>query len=110
MFIRSLVPLLCLAVLASASARAATAHEQEQLVLILRQLDNIETLAKTSAAGLPERAGERYRFDYQRLLEDIRRVREGVQGYLTPSRAQPRDLEALAAHYRREPSRQEADR
>ena len=53
MLIRSLVPLLFLAVLALAPARAATAHEQAQLVLILRQLDNIETLAKNRSPRCP---------------------------------------------------------
>ena len=43
---------------------------------------------------------ERYRFDYLRLSQDIQRIRHGVQGYLSPSRAQPREPSELVGDYR----------
>ena len=55
-----------------------------------------------SAARAPIQPGERYHFDYPRLLADLARVRAGIQAHLTPSRAQPRDPSELAGDYRTE--------
>jgi RAQPRD family integrative conjugative element protein len=85
---------------AHSSGYAASAHEQEQLSLVQQQLDTIERLAaraKTPGTAEPD---ERYRFDYLRLSQDIQRIRHGVQGYLSPSRAQPRDPSELVGDYR----------
>ena len=79
---------------------AGTADEQANLELILRQLSMIEKVAQKSA-NLPAVEGGRYHFDYQRLLEDLGQVRTGIQGYLSPSRAQPRDPGQLTGHYTR---------
>lgn len=82
------------------SSYAASAHEQSQLSLILQQLDTIERLVtRAKTAGMAESV-ERYRFDYPRLTQDIQRIRHGVQGYLSPSRAQPRDPSELVGDYR----------
>lgn len=81
---------------------AATAYEQAQLALVLKQLGHIDALAKAAATSEPARRGERYRFDYQRLEADIQRIRQGVRGYLSPSRAQPRDVGELSGGYLRE--------
>lgn len=79
---------------------AASGHEQDQLSLVQQQLDIIERLAtQAEAAGTAEPV-ERYRFDYLRLSQDIQRIRHGVQGYLSPSRAQPRDPSELVGEYR----------
>lgn len=79
---------------------AASAHEQDQFSLILQQLDTIERLVtRAKTAGTAESV-ERYRFDYPRLTQDIQRIRHGVQGYLSPSRAQPRDPTELVGDYR----------
>ncbi|AOA05124.1 RAQPRD family integrative conjugative element protein [Pseudomonas sp. ChxA] len=82
------------------SSYAATAHEQEQLSLILQQLDIIERLATQATATSASEPGNRYRFDYPSLMQDIQRIRQGVQGYLSPSRAQPRDPTELVGDYR----------
>jgi len=37
------------------------------------------------------------------LLAELARVRAGIQAYLTPLRAEPRDLSELAGDYRTEP-------
>ena len=82
------------------SGYAASAHEQEQLSLVQQQLDTIERLAaraKTPGTAEPD---ERYRFDYLRLSQDIQRIHKGVQDYLSPSRAQPRDPTELVGDYR----------
>jgi RAQPRD family integrative conjugative element protein len=85
---------------AQTQAPAQPASEPARLAMLLRQLETLERLAQdaTQLAG----DGERYRFDYARLSEDLKRVRAGIEGHLTPSRAQPRDSQALIGAYRRE--------
>jgi RAQPRD family integrative conjugative element protein len=93
------VCVLSLAVAGSSPAFADEALEHERLAALVRQLDLIDPLAEGAArAASPERA--RYRFDYHRLREDLKRVRAGVQDYLTPLRAQPRDPSPLIGHYK----------
>ncbi|MFJ4443342.1 RAQPRD family integrative conjugative element protein [Pseudomonas sp. NPDC089422] len=72
--------------------------ERAQLATVLRQLDAIERHAESSAA-LSHQIAARYHFDYLRLREDIQRIRTGVQDYLTPQRAQPRDPAAMLGEY-----------
>jgi len=80
------------------SVQAAGASEQANIEVMIRQLNALEDSARRSAtiAGEP---GQRYYFDYERLAGDIQRVRQGLQEYLTPSRAQPRDPVELAGKY-----------
>jgi len=85
-----------------AVALAEAAHQRQELVAALRQLDGLERLVRHSEANTPVAAGERYHFDYPRLLADLAQVRTGIQTYLAPSRAQPRDLTELSGDYRRE--------
>ncbi|MNG21685.1 Plasmid protein [compost metagenome] len=91
--------LLSLAIVHS-SIYAASAQEQDQLSLILQQLDTIKRLATRAEAAVTSDPVERYRFDYPRLTQDIQRIRQGLQGYLSPSRAQPRDPAELVGNYR----------
>ncbi|MBD8235979.1 RAQPRD family integrative conjugative element protein [Pseudomonas fluorescens] len=82
------------------SSYAASGHEQDQLSLVQQQLDIIERLATRAEAARALEPIERYRFDYPRLTQDIQRIRQGVQSYLFPSRAQPRDPSELVGDYR----------
>ena len=91
--------LLSLAIVHS-SSYAASAHEQDQLSLIQRQLDTIEHLATRAEVASTAEPDGRYRFDYTRLTQDIQSIRQGVQDYLSPSRAQPRDPTELVGDYR----------
>lgn len=72
--------------------------ERQQLSLILRQLDALDRVAKSGASFTVDTAG-RYRFDYPRLTTDIELIRQGINEYLIPSRAQPRDPPDLTGHY-----------
>jgi len=94
------LPLLLAMVLPSAAFAEAMIQRQE-LVAALRQLDGLERLVRHSEANTPVVAGERYHFDYPRLLADLAQVRTGIQIYLAPSRAQPRDLSEMSGDYRR---------
>jgi len=91
-----------LAMVLPSAAFAEAAHQRQELAAALRQLDALERLVQHSAANTPVIAGERYHFDYSRLLADLAQVRTGIQTWLAPSRAQPRDLTELSGDYRRE--------
>ncbi|MFC3942647.1 type III effector Hop protein [Pseudomonas gingeri NCPPB 3146 = LMG 5327] len=77
-----------------------TAHERTHLAGLLRQLDVASRQANASAA-LPTDEQARFSFDYRRLSSDLELVRQGIEGYLSPSRAQPRVLPELTGHYTR---------
>jgi RAQPRD family integrative conjugative element protein len=77
------------------------AFEREQLTLLIRQLDQINRQIEDLSAQ-PIQASARYHLDYPRLLDDLQRVRAGVQDYLTPQRAQPRDPAPMLGDYRNE--------
>jgi len=100
-FARQLTLVLSLSCL-GVSAQAGTtdsAPEQERLTAALRQLDGIERLiAPEAERPIDEHA--RYFFDYARMRADVQRIRAGIQDYLTPSRAQPRDANQLFGDYR----------
>ncbi|HDS1738568.1 RAQPRD family integrative conjugative element protein [Pseudomonas putida] len=91
--------LICLATI---PAVAQESRERSDLGLVQRQLTTIEKLAESAESGSKNAAGARYRFDYQRFAEDLKRVRDGIQKYLVPSRAQPADLIKLAGQYHAE--------
>ncbi|MBJ9228559.1 conjugal transfer protein [Citrobacter braakii] len=76
--------------------------EREELTLSLNQLSQIE--ASLQRAQQSARAGinQRYYFDYPRIHRDITTLRSGVEHYLTPARAQPRDTATLVGQYREE--------
>ena len=80
-----------------ASAGDATA-EHEQLAALASQLNLIDRLAEHAANSAPQERA-RYHFDYARLRADLKRVRAGLQDYLVPQRAQPRDPVPLAGDY-----------
>ena len=74
------------------------ASEREQLAALARQLDLIDRLAEHAANTAPQERA-RYHFDYAQLRADLERVRAGLQDYLVPQRAQPRDPVPLAGDY-----------
>lgn len=102
--LRGVPPLLLAALLPGPPplALAEPPVERQELAAALRQLDALERTVAQSAAHAPITPGERYHFDYPRLLTDLARVRAGIGNYLAPSRAQPRDPAELAGHYRSE--------
>jgi RAQPRD family integrative conjugative element protein len=84
---------------ASFATRAAdSASERADLTAILRELNLLDRLADNAQAVAPEKS--RYHFDYPRFRADITRVGAGIQDYLSPPRAQPRDPMALSGDYR----------
>lgn len=96
--------LLVVGLSANAADSASKASEHEQLAALARQLDLADRLANQAAALSPE-ARRRYHFDYTALRADLKRVRTGVQDYLVPQRAQPRDPVPLSGTYARDGGR-----
>jgi len=95
--------LLLAACLTPPQALADSAYEREQLHLMQALLDQLGALARRSQQSLPLEQASRYRFDYDRLQQDIEQVRLGISAYLSPERAQPRvpvDFPELSGHYR----------
>ena len=86
----------------SPMALAEPPAQRQELVAALRQLDALERTVKDSSVQTAIQPGERYHFDYPRLLADLARVRAGIQAHLNPWRAQPRDPSELAGDYRTE--------
>lgn len=101
---RGVTVLLMMALTASLppTAHASTPAQRQELAAALRQLDALERFVAQSAAHTSIAAGERYHFDYPRLLDDLARVRAGIQFHLAPSRAQPRDDAVIGGDYRAE--------
>jgi len=92
--------LLFVLIMTQGSGHAASAYEQEKIHLIQQHFDAIEHLAARARTKVTIEPNERFRFDYLRLIQDIQRIRQGVQSYLSPTRAQPRDPDELVGDYR----------
>ncbi len=90
--------LFCSPLLLSHAHAAGTASEQANVEVMIRQLNAMEAVAQRSAE-IPNESGQRFHFDYPRLVSDIARIRQGLQDYLSPSRAQPRDPAEISGSY-----------
>ncbi|KTX97920.1 conjugal transfer protein, partial [Salmonella enterica subsp. enterica serovar Senftenberg] len=76
--------------------------EREELTLSLNQLTQIEASLHRAQQSARTDINERYYFDYPRIHGDITTLRSGIEHYLTPARAQPRDTATLVGQYRKE--------
>ena len=94
----SLAVLLAVSLSALQPAIAEDTPEREQIAALARQLNLIDRLAEHAASTAPQERA-RYHSDYARLRADLKRVRAGLQDYLVPQRAQPRDPVPLAGDY-----------
>lgn len=93
-----LMPLLGLSI--APALAEPTAHERNRLGGLLRLLDTMARQVNTQATQ-PGDEHARFHFDYAQLSADLERVRQGIEHYLSPSRAQPRVLPELTGHYTR---------
>ncbi|EKS6313232.1 RAQPRD family integrative conjugative element protein [Enterobacter hormaechei] len=96
-YIYTLLIIFCILPLTSVSAPLT---EREELTLSLRQLTLIEASLHRAQQSARTDINERYYFDYPRIHGDITTLRSGIENYLTPTRAQPRDTAALVGQYR----------
>lgn len=92
----------------SLSVTAQENTEREHLTALTRQLRLMQQMTDTHIelyAKNQHRA--RFYFDYQRLKADLQQVENGINDYLVPKRAQPRDPLELSGYYQK--SRKGAD-
>ena len=80
--------------------------ERERLAALARQIELADRLAEHATDTAPQDRA-RYHFDYARLRADLKVIRAGLQDYLVPQRAQPRDPVPLTGDYVRRNERQE---
>ncbi|UAN63384.1 RAQPRD family integrative conjugative element protein [Serratia sp. JSRIV006] len=86
-------------------ACCAQAAEKDELATSLRLLDQAQASlerARVAAAQSDPAAHGRYFFDYSRVTADINTIKAGIDHYLEPSRAQPREAGTVAGNFRRE--------
>ncbi len=94
--------LVLLTFLASAVAQAS---EKDELASVQRQLDQVQASlerARVAAAQADPADRGRFFFDYRQATSDLNTIRSGIDRYLEPSRAQPRDPSYVAGNYRRD--------
>jgi RAQPRD family integrative conjugative element protein len=84
------------------AAFAQSDYEREQVRLMLIQLSIMEQIAKQMERNTTVLDTDRYRFDHARLNTDLKAMRLGLEHYLSPSRAQPRDVVEMVGDYRTE--------
>lgn len=94
--------ILAIALCPMTSVFAAPFTEREELTLSLNQLRQIEASLHRAQQSARTGINERYYFDYPRIHSDISTLRSGIENYLTPTRAQPRDTATLVGQYREE--------
>lgn len=94
--------ILAIALCPAMAAFAAPLTEREELTLSLNQLSQIEASLNRAQQSARTSVSERYYFDYLRIHGDIATLRSGIEHYLTPTSAQPRDTAALVGQYREE--------
>ncbi|WP_448512573.1 integrative conjugative element protein, RAQPRD family, partial [Photorhabdus laumondii] len=64
------------------------AGEKDELATTLKQLDQVQaSLERARVLAIQEGQADRFYFDYLRANRDLNIVREGINRYLTPSRA-----------------------
>ncbi|HCR2099396.1 TPA: RAQPRD family integrative conjugative element protein [Enterobacter asburiae] len=79
--------------------------EKDELASVQRQLDQVQASlerARVAAAQADPADRGRFLFDYRQATSDLNTIRSGIDRYLEPSRAQPRDPSFVAGNYRRE--------
>ena len=82
----------------NASATDPDLHRQN-LASALHQLDLLDRFLASITSTYQPSPTDRYHFDHTRLREDLQRVRAGIQAYLSPPRAQPREPGPLSGDY-----------
>lgn len=95
------IALLSMAAGSTAASANASVDEHTLLATLLRELNTIDRMA-TSPVAVSDQKSSRFDFDYVLLRADVHRVSNGIQQYLYPERATPRDEIALHGSYRDE--------
>lgn len=71
------------------------ATEKAQLAQAIKQLEAAQLSLKRAAIVAQTSAKSREYFDYRAVMQDINSIKSGINQYINPSRAIPRDPNAL---------------
>ncbi|MCX8967302.1 conjugal transfer protein [Erwinia psidii] len=83
-------------------AHSTPSSERETLALLVNQLNQMEFTLQRAQAQASVAPDERFFFDYPQAYADIQTLRNGIEHYLTPVRAQPHAVLPLSGKYRTE--------
>ena len=98
-----LSPGLYVLLLITASTFQAQASEKDELALVMRQLDQVQAgLDRARVVENQNGQGARFYFDYLSASRDITTMKQGIEHYLEPSRAQPSIPLSVTGQYREE--------
>ncbi|QZY94305.1 integrative conjugative element protein, RAQPRD family [Pantoea dispersa] len=79
------------------------ASEKDELALVMRQLDQVQTGLDRARVVANQTQDARFYFDYLQATRDITTMKQGISAYLEPSRAQPASRQsAVTGQYRAE--------
>ncbi|CNL09360.1 integrative conjugative element protein, RAQPRD family [Yersinia mollaretii] len=93
---------LCLAGSLFTFMPSVQAGEKDELALAIKQLEQLQAnLERARVIAAQDDKSGRFLFDYLRAERDINAVRQGIEFYLEPSRAQPTRL-SVSGQYRHE--------
>lgn len=95
----------CVLVLTLLIPLPALSAEKDELAFAQRMLGQVQVaLERARVAAVQADPSERGRFffDYARATADLKTINVGIDRYLEPSRAQPRDVGSVGGHYHRE--------
>lgn len=73
----------------------AQAMEKEQLAQAIKQLEAAQLSLNRAATVAQTSAKSREYFDYRAVTQDINAIKSGINQYINPSRAIPRDPNAF---------------
>lgn len=89
--------------LVCSQALASDGFERKQLALVIKQLENAQQVSSTARKQITPTDADRFWFDYERMERDLKKIQHGIEHYLTPDRAQPRELHGdVASSYTRD--------
>ncbi|CEE91466.1 putative exported protein [Xenorhabdus nematophila str. Anatoliense] len=107
MRLRSSVPATLMLTLGTFFTNPVWAAEKDELALMIKQLEHVQAaLERARVLANQDNNRNRFYFDYLKASKDIEIIRQGVNRYLEPSRAQPtapiQSQENISGVYRKE--------
>ncbi|NDL64270.1 integrative conjugative element protein, RAQPRD family [Acerihabitans arboris] len=98
-----LSPGLWVLLLTAAGTFHVQASEKDELALVMRQLDQVQAgLDRARVVANQNGQDVRFYFDYLSATRDITTMKQGIERYLEPSRAQPTLPMSVTGQYREE--------
>lgn len=98
-----LSPKLSVLLLTIVSIFQTQAAEKDELALVLRQLDQVQaSFDRARVVANQNGLDARFYFDYLSATRDITTMKQGIERYLEPSRAQPSLPLSVIGQYRGE--------